>query len=74
MHFGKAIRKKLIDADQSITWLAGETGVTRSAMSQTCSRRHINTSRLRPICDALDLTVLEMLLFAAEDEDLKECK
>jgi len=62
MHYGKAIRKKLIDADKDQTWLADGLGVTKQAVSFMCSQRHLNTSKLHKVCDLLGVTVMSMMI------------
>lgn len=62
MHYGNAIRKKLIDDGLDQTWLAKELGVSRQAVHFMCSKRHINTARLHEICQALDTTVMDLLV------------
>ena len=66
MHYGKAIKKQLIDADKDQVWLAKELGITRQAVNNMCSREHINTSKLHKVCKVLNVTVLSLMV--------KECK
>ncbi len=62
MHYGKAIRKKLIDADKDQTWLADELGVTRQAVHFMCSQKHLNTAKLQKVCDILGVTVMSLMI------------
>lgn len=62
MHCGKAIRKKLIDIEKDQTWLADELDVTRQAVHFMCSQKHLNTSKLQKVCDALGVTVISLMI------------
>jgi len=62
MHYGKAIKKKLIDAGLDQTWLAKELGLSDQAVSFMCSRRHLNTKKLHEVCNLLNISVMSMMV------------
>jgi len=66
MHYGKAIRKRLIDVEKDQVWLAKELGITRQAVNFMCSKQHINTAKLHKVCDVLGVSVMSLMV--------KECE
>lgn len=68
MNTGKAIRKALIDADKTQTWLADELGVTRQATSYLCNQSSIQTELVERIAEILGLSVIELLKMGVENE------
>lgn len=62
MHYGKAIKKKLIDDGLSQIWLAKQLGISVQAVSFMCSQRHLNTKKLHLVCDILGITVMSLMI------------
>ncbi len=61
MNIGKSIRKALIDKDMNQAELAVKIDVSRSSMSQLCSRDFCNKSTLDALCEAFDMSASELI-------------
>ena len=61
MNIGKSIRKALIDKDMTQTQLAEELGISRSSMSQLCSRDFCNKSTLDALCESSGMSASELI-------------
>ena len=61
MNIGKGIRKALIDADKSQTWLAGKLGMTAQGVNYICKQESIALSTIIKISDALDISAAKLI-------------
>lgn len=61
MHVGNNVKKALIDAKQTQTWLAGQLGASRQMVNQLCNKESAQTETLNKIAKILDIPLSDLM-------------
>ena len=61
MNIGKGIRKALIDADKTQTWLANKLDMTAQGVNYLCKQKSIALSTIIKISVALGIPAVELI-------------
>lgn len=61
MHVGNKVKKALIDARKSQTWLAEQLGTSRQMVNQLCNKESAQTETLIKVAKILDITFSDLI-------------
>lgn len=61
MHVGNRVKKALIDAGKSQTWLAEQMGKSRQMVNQLCNKESAQTETLNEVAKILDIDISDLM-------------
>ena len=61
MHAGNQVKKALIDARKSQTWLGKQLGISRQAAHQLCNKESVQSETLDRVAKALDISLSDLM-------------
>lgn len=62
MHVGNQVKKALIDAGKSQTWLAEQLGISRQAANQLCNKESAQTETLDKVAKILNISFSDLII------------